>query len=65
MTATSCGAHAATVNFQRLVAQSLPSEDGQDLADAQRGFVGTVPDADVRRADGASVWNLAAYGFLA
>ena len=65
MTASSCGAHAATVNFQRLVAESLPPEDGQDLADAQRGFVGTVPDADVRRADGASVWNLAAYGFLA
>ncbi len=57
-------AHPATLGFQRLVARSLPPEDGEDFADAQRGFIGTVPDAEVRRADGTGVWNLRAYGFL-
>jgi alkyl sulfatase BDS1-like metallo-beta-lactamase superfamily hydrolase len=58
-------AHPATIDFQRLVAESLPPEDGEDFADARRGFVATLPDAEVRRGDGSSVWNLRAYGFLA
>ncbi|MCD6664334.1 MAG: MBL fold metallo-hydrolase [Comamonas sp.] len=61
---TSC-AHRATVDFQRLVAASQPGEDGEDFADARRGFIGSLTDAAITRADGAPVWNLAAYGFLA
>jgi len=57
-------AHAATVDFHRLLQAALPPEDGEDWADAQRGFIGTVPDADVRGPGGRAVWNLAAYGFL-
>jgi alkyl sulfatase BDS1-like metallo-beta-lactamase superfamily hydrolase len=57
-------AHRATVDFQRLVAAHQPPADDQDHDDARRGFIGTVPDADVTRADGNPVWNLAAYGFL-
>lgn len=58
-------AHPVTVNFQRLVANDQPAEDGDDLSDARRGFLGTIEDAAITRADGGSVWNLAAYGFLA
>ncbi len=58
-------AHAGTVDFQRLVASTGPAEDGEDFEDARRGFIATLPDAAVARPDGASVWNLAAYGFLA
>lgn len=57
-------AHPVTLGLQRLVAQSLPPEGGEDWADAQRGFIGSLPDAQVRRGDGSSVWNLQAYGFL-
>ncbi|ODV10250.1 MAG: hypothetical protein ABT20_08645 [Rubrivivax sp. SCN 70-15] len=57
-------AHPATIDFQRLVAQSLPPEDGEDFDDARRGFIASLPDAEVRRADGGPVWSLRAYGFL-
>jgi alkyl sulfatase BDS1-like metallo-beta-lactamase superfamily hydrolase len=58
-------AHAATIDFHRLMQQSLAPDDLADQADAQRGFIGTVPDAVVLRPSGQPVWNLAAYGFLA
>src|SRR5574337_297911 len=57
-------AHRATIDFQRLVAAEPPPADDQDFVDARRGFLGTVPDANVARRDGSPVWNLAAYGFL-
>lgn len=57
-------AHSKTVDFQRLVAREQPQEDGEDWADAQRGFMGSIDDAAIVRADGGPVWNLAAYGFL-
>lgn len=58
-------AHPATAGFQRLVASQQPPEDREDDADAWRGFMGSMDDAAIKRADGGSVWNLAAYGFLA
>lgn len=58
-------AHPATVDFQRLVAGQQPPPDDEDAADARRGFLGSIPDAAILRPDGAPVWNLAAYGFLA
>ncbi|MBL0089874.1 MAG: MBL fold metallo-hydrolase [Ideonella sp.] len=57
-------AHAATIDFHRLLQRALAPEDHEDQADAQRGFIGTVPDAAVLRPDGRAVWSLAAYGFL-
>ncbi|MGT2429073.1 hypothetical protein ACU4HD_10895 [Cupriavidus basilensis] len=40
-------AHAATADFHRLLARELPEHDEQDWEDAQRGFVGTIPNAKV------------------
>ncbi len=57
-------AHPVTVALQRAFAQQMPPEDGEDFADAQRGFLGTVPDAQVARQDGHLVWSLSQYGFL-
>jgi alkyl sulfatase BDS1-like metallo-beta-lactamase superfamily hydrolase len=58
-------AHSATVDFQRLAAGRQPPPDDEDAADARRGFLGSIPDAAILRPDGAPVWNLATYGFLA
>ncbi len=57
-------AYQATIDFHRLIAADLPQEDGQDWADAQRGFVGTTEHAEVIRSDGHVVWSQRAYGFL-
>jgi alkyl sulfatase BDS1-like metallo-beta-lactamase superfamily hydrolase len=45
-------------------AQTLPFADKQDFADAQRGFLGTLPDATVVHASGRTVWSMAPYAFL-
>ena len=42
----------------------LPFKDQTDFDDAQRGFIGSVPDARVVAADGQTVWNLKPYDFL-
>jgi len=52
-------ATASTRAAQARVAASLPADDGADLARAQRGFIGTIPDASV----GGS-WTMAPYSFL-
>jgi alkyl sulfatase BDS1-like metallo-beta-lactamase superfamily hydrolase len=39
-------------------------DDGQDFADADRGFLGTRADRQIRNADGRVVWHLDAYRFL-
>ena len=57
-------AYQPTIDFHRLIADDLPIEDGQDLADAQRGFIGTTEHAEVLRPNGHVVWSQRAYGFL-
>ncbi len=57
-------AYQATLDFHRLIASDMPVEDGQDLTDAQRGFIGTTDDAEVLHAKGHTVWSMKAYGFL-
>ena len=57
-------AYQPTIDFHRLLQHDLPPEDGQDHADAARGFLGTVPDAEVTGADGRLVWSLRPYAFL-
>ena len=57
-------AYGPTIDFHRLLAADLPVEDGQDLQDAQRGFLGTDEHAEVIRGDGHVVWSQRAYGFL-
>jgi len=55
---------AATVKAQALVRKSLPFEDRQDFDFAGRGFLGSLADPVIRRADGAVAWDLSAYDFL-
>lgn len=57
-------AYGPTLDFHRLLAADLPIQDGQDLLDAQRGFIGTTEHAEVIRHDGHVVWSQRAYGFL-
>ncbi len=44
--------------------EDLPVEDGLDEEEASRGFIATVPDAEVRDDYGRLVWSVADYGFL-
>ncbi|MEU8947036.1 alkyl sulfatase dimerization domain-containing protein [Streptomyces sp. NPDC048489] len=46
------------------VRERFPFDDRQDFEDAERGFVGTAEEAEVRDDDGAGVWSLGAYDFL-
>lgn len=57
-------ATAATIAAQEAARQDLPAEDPLEVADARRGFIGTVPDAEIRGAYGQRVWSLADYAFL-
>ena len=57
-------AHPKTIDFHRLLAQELADEDGEDFADARRGYIGSTPHAEVLRPDGHVIWSLRAYGFL-
>lgn len=58
-------ATAATLAAQRAAAAALPRDDGRDADFAARGFVGTRSDPLIKAADGRTVWNLAAYDFVA
>ncbi len=49
----------------RAVLDALPFGDTQDFEDAQRGFLGTLPEVEIRNAEGRAVWSLRDYAFLA
>ena len=53
-----------TAERQAAFAKTLPMNDRQDFAFADRGFLGTRADPIITRADGQPAWNLAAYDFL-
>ena len=57
-------ASAATISAQRAMAKSLPFEDGRDLAFADRGFIATLSDPQIKAKDGKIVWNLGAYDWM-
>jgi len=57
-------AEPATLAAQDRALQELPFADRQDFEDARRGFVGTIPNAEIRTADGRVIWNMGAYAFL-
>jgi alkyl sulfatase BDS1-like metallo-beta-lactamase superfamily hydrolase len=42
----------------------LPFANRQDFTDAERGFLGSVPDAVIENDAGRVVWTMAAYDFL-
>lgn len=54
----------ATVAANRRLLQVLPFSDRRDFEDARRGFVATIPDAQIRAPDARVVWSMAGYGFL-
>ncbi len=49
----------------RAVLDALPFADRQDFEDARRGFIGTLPDVEIRNDQGRVVWSLREYAFLA
>ena len=55
---------AATIRAQAALKKTLPFEDRQDFDFATRGYLGTLADPIIRRADGAVAWDLTAYDFL-
>ena len=53
----------ATLRAHAALRAELPADDGQDFADARRGFIGTIPDAKIENASGGVVWNMGAFAF--
>ena len=58
-------ATATTRACQHAARRLLPLGDTQSFDDARRGFIADIPALPITRANGAPVWSLAAYGFLA
>ncbi len=57
-------AYRPTLDFNRLLREQLPAEDGQDRADAERGFIGSTDHAEVTTADGRVIWSQRPYAFV-
>ncbi len=53
-----------TCRVNAALAAALDFGDDSAFDDAQRGFVGTIPDARISAADGRVVWDLSAFAFL-
>jgi alkyl sulfatase BDS1-like metallo-beta-lactamase superfamily hydrolase len=58
-------ATATTARLQRAHAEALACAESQDFADAERGFVGTLPEVEICNAEGRVVYSLKQYAFLA
>lgn len=54
----------STVSAHRELAATLPFADMADLADADRGFLGSLKPGMVHAADGRVVWDNDSYAFL-
>jgi alkyl sulfatase BDS1-like metallo-beta-lactamase superfamily hydrolase len=67
MTRAADGPHDATPITRaqnRALLDALPFEDTQDFEDARRGFLATLPEVEIRNAQGRVVWSLKGYAFL-
>jgi alkyl sulfatase BDS1-like metallo-beta-lactamase superfamily hydrolase len=53
----------ATLRAHATLGATLPADDGQDFADARRGFIETIPEARIENATGGVVWNMGAFAF--
>jgi alkyl sulfatase BDS1-like metallo-beta-lactamase superfamily hydrolase len=53
-----------TCRANAALAATLDFGDQSAFDDAQRGFVGTIPDARIATPDGRVVWDLSAFAFL-
>ena len=58
-------ATSTTRALNRAVLDALPFDDVQDFEDARRGFIGSLPEVEIRNAQGRVVWSLREYAFLA
>lgn len=56
--------HPETARLNQAVYEELDFGDETDFADADRGFIATVPDGTVHNADGKVVFSQAPYAFL-
>ncbi|PWU25676.1 MAG: hypothetical protein C5B48_00090, partial [Candidatus Rokuibacteriota bacterium] len=54
-----------TQAHNRAVLDTLPFGDTQDFEDARRGFLGTLPEVEIKNDQGRVVWSLTEYAFLA
>jgi alkyl sulfatase BDS1-like metallo-beta-lactamase superfamily hydrolase len=57
-------ATAITRALNRAVLDALPFADTQDFDDAQRGFLASLPEVEIKNAQGRVVWSLRDYAFL-
>lgn len=59
------GATPITEAQNRAVRDALPFGDTQDFEDARRGFLGSLPEVEIKNEQGRVVWSLRDYAFLA
>jgi alkyl sulfatase BDS1-like metallo-beta-lactamase superfamily hydrolase len=57
-------ASAFTRARHRATQEALPFGDTQDFEDARRGLLATLPEVEIRNAQGRIVWSLKDYAFL-
>lgn len=57
-------ATSATRQAQTHLCDHLPKHDGEDFADAKRGFIATIPDARSHHALGHAVWDMSTFDFI-
>jgi alkyl sulfatase BDS1-like metallo-beta-lactamase superfamily hydrolase len=57
-------AEKVTIETNTAVLNRYPFSDKTDFEDAQKGFIGTIPDALIKDKSGRTVWNQGAYRFL-
>jgi alkyl sulfatase BDS1-like metallo-beta-lactamase superfamily hydrolase len=50
--------------LNRSVLDTLPFADTQDFEDARRGFLGSLPEVEIKNEHGRVVWSLRDYAFL-
>ena len=58
-------AEAAVAARNAAVLNELPFENRDDFADADRGFIATIPDAEILGAGGKPTWSQKQYAFIA
>src|SRR6266849_4342055 len=50
--------------LNRTMLDALPFDDFTDFEDAGRGFIGSLPEVEIKNAQGRVVWSLRDYAFL-
>jgi alkyl sulfatase BDS1-like metallo-beta-lactamase superfamily hydrolase len=59
-----CDASPVTRAQNQAVREALPFADTQDFDDARHGFLATLPEVEIKNAQGRVVWSLREYAFL-